>query len=486
MHDIEETGSRDARRRWLVSAVACLLLFLLAASGFQVLVGLRSTPPERPQRTRTYLVDVFRVEARSLREMVTAFGTARCDREVVVAAQVAGEIVEIHPQLRVGYRVPQRQSESTKLDLVVIDEAAYQQKVIQAQRRLDEDQADLARLAQDGVNNQRLIKKAEEDLVEFRREYERVRELRAKGVATQSDLTKATLELARYQDQVIALKNASALLPLEREKLNRRQKTHTSDLALAQIDLQHVRVRPPFAGVLGEVHVEKGQFVRPGEPLLRLVDDSVVEVPVALTLGDYSRVRAIVETGKQMPVELAVNESDPPQWTGHVVRVAPEFDELTRTARAFVVVDNREQKAPLVPGTFVHVRIEGPVLKDALVIPRHAILRESTGEDGRVFVVSEPAAEGEKTAGTVSQQTVKIGRTLQTLALIKPGALVEGDLVVLTNLDVLNEKSLVRYLVEKGQPRVRVLQDELDAQVIPLLRSPAAVPAEIKDTAGSN
>ena len=160
----------------------------------------------------------------------------------------------------------------------------------------------------------------------------------------------------------------------------------------------------------------------------------MVEVPVALTLGDYSRVRAIVETGKQMPVELAVNESDPPQWTGHVVRVAPEFDELTRTARAFVVVDNREQKAPLVPGTFVHVRIEGPVLKDALVIPRHAILRESTGEDGRVFVVSEPAAEGEKTAGTVSQQTVKIGRTLQTLALIKPGALVEGDLVVLTIL----------------------------------------------------
>lgn len=486
MQETQDTGSRDARRRWLVSVIGCLGLLLLAFSGFQVLVGLREAPPERPQRTRTYVVDVFRVEAHTLREVITAFGTARSDRQVVLAAQVAGEIVEVHPQLRVGYRVPQQQSESMKLDLVVIDEEVYQQKVIQAQRRLDEDQADLARLVQDGVNNQRLLDKAQKDLVEYRREYQRVRELRAKQVATQSDLTKVTLELARYQDQVISLKNARALLPLEREKLNRRQETHASDLVLAKLDLLHARVRPPFAGVLGEVHVEQGQYVRPGEPLLRLVDDSVVEVPVALTLGDYSRVREMVESGKRLPVELAVNESDTPLWMGHVARVAPEFDELTRTARAYVVVDNREQKSPLVPGTFVHVRIEGPVLEDVQVIPRHAILQEATGEQGRVFVVSDHAAQQAKTAGTVSERKIRIGRTLQTLAVIEPGTLAEGDLIVLTNLDVLNEKSLVRYLQEKGQSRVRVLQDELDGQSVPLLRSPGKDRESAREAAANN
>ena len=141
-----------------------------------MLASLRAKPPSRAEQKRIYQADVFRVERQPLREIMTAFGTARSDRQVVVAAQVAGEIVEAHPQLRVGLRLPPRQSEADPIDLVVIDEEAYAQKVIQAGRRLEEDDAELARLAQDKLNKQRRLI--------WNNSPDRLRALASKAVAT--------------------------------------------------------------------------------------------------------------------------------------------------------------------------------------------------------------------------------------------------------------------------------------------------------------
>ncbi|MFP6770470.1 MAG: hypothetical protein VB859_20010, partial [Planctomycetaceae bacterium] len=113
-----ETMSSHPRRRRVVSVIACAGLLITGAAGFTMLASLRAKPPSRAEQKRIYQVDVFRVERQPLREIMTAFGTARSDRQVVVAAQVAGEIVEAHPQLRVGLRLPPRQSEADPIDLV--------------------------------------------------------------------------------------------------------------------------------------------------------------------------------------------------------------------------------------------------------------------------------------------------------------------------------------------------------------------------------
>ncbi len=469
-----ETPSTHPWRRRVVSVVTCGGLLIVGAVGFTVLASLRAKPPSRAEQKRIYQVDVFHVERQPLREIMTAFGTARSDRQVVVAAQVAGEIVEVHPQLRVGLRLPPRQSEADPIDLVVIDEEAYAQKVTQAERRLGEDDAELARLVQDKANKQRQLGKARGDLAEYQKEFDRVRDLKTKGVATPSDFTKVTLELRRYEDQVILLENAGKLVPLEQEKVLRKRESHQSDLALARLDLKHARVGVPFGGVLGEVHVEKGQFVRPGEPLVRLVDDRIIEVPVSLTVSDYTRVRATIDAGRRLRVELAVNESDAPSWNGRITRVAPEVDELTRTAWAFVIVENREQKTPLVPGTFVHARIVGAELPRLPVIPRDAI---GVDENGKTFVwavttteIEDPSqvtAAASTTARMIQRRYFRIERTFQTLALVAGDTLHDDDLIVLTNLDTLGLESLVRL---SGPESHRRLAQELEDQRVQVLR----------------
>ena len=466
-------------RRTVVSVVTCSVLLAASFWGFAFLASLRSKPPSREAQKRVYQVDLYRVETQPLQRIMTAFGTARSDHQVVLAAQVSGEIVSVHPGLRVGLRIPPQQSEAQPVVLVEIDPQAFQQKVTQAERRLEEDTAELARHAQDVRNNAIVLEKAREDRAEYRKEYERVRGLKAKGVATDSDVTKASLELRRYDDQVISLENRERLLPLEEQKLLKRRAVHQADLGLTQLELKHATVEAPFSGVLGEVHVEQGQYVRAGEALVRLVDDSRIEIPVSLAARDYERVRVLLEAAAGPLVQLATEELGPATWSGRVARLAPEVDERTRTGFAFVVVENLKQSRPLVPGTFVHARISGEQLERAIVIPRDAIAVDKQGRQfvwvvtrTSVEVESGVAVEAVTEAHTIERRILVDGRgrkmkTLQTLALVDAGGLRDGELIVLTNLDVLSGESLVRV------PRledVRTLDSELAAQPVTLLR----------------
>ena len=159
-----------------------------------------------------------------------------------------------------------------------------------------------------------------------------------------------------------------------------------------------------------------------------------------------------------------------------MARLAPEVDERTRTGRAFIVVENRRQSRPLVPGTFVHARIAGEELDHAIVIPRDAIAVDADGQQF-VWVMAGQAVSVDSGAQDESAiQARKIERrrlpadkirTFQTLALVDPGVLRKGELVVLTNLDVLADESLVR--VPEGDA-VRTLDNELSDQGVTVLR----------------
>ena len=455
----EARPRRSLTIRTILSVVLSLGALLVGLAAFVGLASLKQPPAARDRIVKTYNVEVFSVEPTDLREIVSAFGTARADREVIIAAQVAGTIVETHPQLRVGQLIrAQRGSERLYGDLLVrIDPRTYAERVTQAERRIAEDEAELERLKQEQANNEVLLKQAEEDVQTYREEYDRIRGLAERGVATPNDVTKARLELQRYEAALLQRKNEQELFPLRIEQLRRRQTTTQSELQVAQLDLNRTEVRPPFDGIASEVMVEQGQYVRPGDPLVRLTQTGVVEIPVSLTLDDYARLGKRVadarETGDAPVVALAENETAEPRWKGRLVRVAPEANERTRTIWGYVIVENDAQPVPLLPGTFVNARIEGPLLENVTVVPRDAIIEE------RLFV-----ANGN---GTAERRKVNVARTLQTLAVVNSGV-EPGDQVILTNLDVIYDGAQVEVQAKRG------LRDEIRKQGVRV-----AVPAGI-------
>ena len=415
------------------------------------LASLKTQPKPIPQEERTYNVSVFDAEQSDLQQILSSFGTAHADREVVLAGQVTGEIVEIHPKLRVGQTMHAAEiridgagtARRSKGDLLLrIDPKPYRERLAQAANRIAENDATLARLRQEEINSRRILEKVTADYETFKQEYRRMEKLRDSNAVTPSQLVRALLELRQYEDTLIKRQNAQTLFPLQRNEIEKLRETHQTDLAMARLDLDHTEVRPPFSGSLSDVTAELGQYVRAGDPLARLTDVSVVEIPIPLTLKDFAKVEPSVKAGRYPKVALAENESDRPRWTGYVVRAAPEADELTRTIMVYAHVKNDEQQVPLLPGTFVHARIEGPVLKNVLAVPRDAIV------NGRLFVARNGRAE---------QRTITTTQKLRSLALVSSG-LAHGDRVILTNLDVIHDGAKINVQSHRALP------DELESQ----------------------
>lgn len=473
-------------RRWwlrlLVTVLVCLAVLFLAGSVFSWLTSFKQEPPRQDAAglSKTYSVTVYRVEPVDLQRVITAFGTALADREVIVAAEVAGQVIEAN-RLKVGRSVEapgtttSREGTTASMpgDLLVrIDPQTYQARVLQARNLLAQDAADLKRLDQEHSNNELLLETEQENLKTATEEYQSVVNLKARGVGTESAVRQAELEKARYQDAVNRLQNEIRLYESRREAIEARMDAHQSDLELAQLDLERTQVHAPFAGVISGVHVETGQFVRPGDQLVRLTDPDRVEIPLSLTLSDYLEIAALRGRGEQIRVALAENETSAPRWFSDPLgnlRQAPEADERTRTVKVYTEVDNTRQDVPLLPGTFVHARLPGPVVRDAMVIPRDALV------EGTVFVAvplspeelqqgaQSPAAPREASSAAdtwyarVERRPITAGRTLQSLVLVSEG-LQPGEWIVTTNLDVIHDGARLRV---DGSPSQRSLRDEL-------------------------
>ena len=422
---------------WLMLAL-CVVILSMGGGAFKFLESLKKAPELRPEVERILNVEVFTTEPAILREIIVGFGTVHAEQEVTYSAQVAGEIVTASPRLKIGESVTgpgieassdQSPSESRRTEgdlLLSIDPRTYQEQFVQSENAIAEVDAELATLSREDTNNQRLLAKVERDYKEAQAEHERMKELAAADSITKSQLSKSLLELQTYEESRIRMQNERDLIPARRKQLQTKRDRLETQRSLAAIDLRRTEVFPPFSGVLSDVHVEKGQYVQPGTPLFHVIQLDVVEIEIPLHPLDFASVAGLLRAGGQPRVRLAENETGQATWEGRVVRAAPRADSQTRTISVFIEVDNRELALPLLPGTFVQARIEGPELPESLVVPREAIIGNGLGH-GHVFLVTD---------GRAVERAIRISRRLEGLAFVSSG-LAASDELILTNLDVL-------------------------------------------------
>ena len=456
---------------------------------FVRLASLKQEPPRRAVAERSYNVETFVVESTAVREIITGFGSAVADRRVTVSAEVSGLVAEIHPNLEVGVRVLPPQAVgggdvpsgiAPRDELLKIDPSTYLRRIDALDRQIAQLKVQRDQLAIEQKNSERLLETQQTNLKTAQAELDSKRRVQSAGAGNASQVRAAELQVNQYEAEVVRLKNTIGLIPSRVEAAEAQIAAAEAEMESARLDVKRTTISPPFAGVLSEVSVEQGQFVRPGDKLLEITDLGRIEVPIALTQTQFALLEPLLRDGNKPIARLAENESAEPRWSGRITRVSPVADEQTRTIDVFVEVDNSEQDTPLLPGTFVHVRIVGPVTRETIAIPREVI------QQGTVYVVrkrdggnsgedADPTSNGSSdssisTASTVSgdalyearQVDIVVKRTVQAFAIIKSG-LTAGDEVVMTNLDVVHEGALLT-------PQSKVtLVDELARQRTPAL-----------------
>ena len=340
----------------------------------------RTEQSERSVVARTMAAGTIRV-----RTIVRGYGDARAARNWEAVAEVAGTVVWRHPDLDAGNIIAQ----GTRV--LQIDPTAYELAVAQAEADLAALEADAAQLAVDEANTGRLLSLEEDRLKLAETELARIRDLAERGVAAQSALDaqeRTTLQVRRGVEE---LRNAHALIPSRRARLDAQVARTRTILARAKRDLDKTDIVAPFDLRVGEVHVERHQYVTANAPLIAADDIALAEITAHIPVDSFRRLLS-GSTGSG-PMKLSASSdrfaavsaevrlvSDPSQiWTGRLVRVESALDPQARSVPAVVAVDdpyagtNPPLRLPLVPNMYVEVTLTGPEGRARVTLPDSAI-----------------------------------------------------------------------------------------------------------------
>jgi len=378
---------RSNRRQRLVAS----LVSLIAAGA---LTGALSGPPAaRAATARAAHVTVDRVRLEQAHQTLEAIGSAVARESGVVAARVAGPVVDV--RVHAGDRVE-------KNDVIaVLDESLRK--------------AELGRRDAELALQKARAKTAEVRLGLATQELERLAALR----------NTAAFPRARYQDQRQEVARYRSEIDEARATVDRAQ----SDRKVAEIELARTHIRASYPGSVLSRHTSPGAYLKPGDPVVSMVNDRAMEIEVAVPAD---RLQGL-EPGTRVPFTLA-RAPGQGRFLAAVRAVIPKEDPLTRT-RAVRLTPVASQAGRVTLAENESVVLELPVgpPRKALTVHKDAIIVRGNGR--MVFVVED---------GKALPRPVRLGEALGARFEVLDG-LQSGDLVVTRGNERLRPGQPVRY-----------------------------------------
>ncbi|MBU4233173.1 MAG: efflux RND transporter periplasmic adaptor subunit, partial [Proteobacteria bacterium] len=156
------------------------------------------------------------------------------------------------------------------------------------------------------------------------------------------------------------------------------------DISAAQIEAlertgqvkKHLTLASPANGIVTKRMVTQGMYVKAGMPLLEVADLSTVWVDADI----YQYELPWIKVGQ--PVTMSLDYLPGETFQGKIDYIYPYLKEATRTAMVRLRFPNPGLK--LKPEMFAQVKIESPVVHNAVVVPADAVI--DTGLKQNVFI----------------------------------------------------------------------------------------------------
>jgi len=228
-------------------------------------------------------------------------------------------------------------------------------------------------------------------VVEASRAFQRVESLHAQNAASQQ-----------------ALEQASAALEVSKASL----RVAEAQLTKAEEQAGYTVIRAPYGGIVTQRHVEQGESVSPGQPLISGFLPDLLRVSVEVP----QRMIATVREHRSARVHLPAEDVGSLKVEG--ISIFPYASPGTGTTRVRLALPYGVDE--LSPGMLVKVTFAAGE-RSVLVIPAHAIVHRS--EVIGVYVRSED--------GTINLRRIRPGRNLHSGAVVVLAGLDEGEQVAL-------------------------------------------------------
>lgn len=344
-------------------ALVLSLTLLWGVSG----CGRESKKPQAVKPMAT-VVTVGQITARRVENVLNQVGTLSSPEMVTIRAEVAAPVEEI---------LFQQGAEVKKGQLLV--------------------KLDSAKVRADMRNLEQRIKQLEIRLAHQKRNMERNRPLVKDKLVSQM----------KYDDLETEIALAQAALAQAR-----------ADMARQKEMLDDAEIRAPFAGMVGSRDLSVGDYLKIGEPVVRVVNLDPLEmeflVPERFKAGVF----------KDQQVSIATVAYPGREFVGKVFFISPVVDSKTRSFKVKARVDN--PKHLLNPGMFGRLKLTVEVRENAVCTPWSSIIQ--TENETYIFLVENGRAKKVPVAlGQIGNKWAEI-----IIPPLKPGTgvILEGKFMV--------------------------------------------------------
>ncbi len=386
MNSMEENRPK---KHVMIRIGICALILVSGWAGMNGLASLKEPPAEAKTEERPIKVKTTTAQPRDYPVIISGYGEARALTVVTVAPEVSGRVVFTHPNLKAGQIIPAGDI------LFRVDPSNYEAGLQEAGAGVTQWQATVARLKKQSAIDSQRLKTLERSAQLAKSEFERIKRLfEADRVGTRSGIDQAERAYNSALDQADQISQAVSLYPLQIREAESSLASTRARLSVAETNLSRCAITSPFNARIQSVTVETGQFVSPGQNVLTLVDDTVLEIQVSLDSRDarhwlqfepVSDRQPTAWFGNLKPVECTIRWTEDKTgtgWNGMLNRVV-KFDQQTRTLTVAVRVNaqsamGRDHRSlPLVEGMFCTVDIPGWTMRDVYRLPRQAVTFEN-------------------------------------------------------------------------------------------------------------
>jgi multidrug efflux pump subunit AcrA (membrane-fusion protein) len=276
-------------------------------------------------------------------------------REIQVAAEVGGKIIQKNPACRAGNFV------AAETVLFVVEQDDYQLELQRARQQLRQVEAELKEVGVEMENVNSLMQFADEELRLNEQDLARMESSGRPDAFSTSEMDQTRKAIVASKNARESLRNQLKTLQAREERLQVAKDLAAITLDKAELDVQRTTVTAPVDGVIVQDLVEEESYVQKGTTLFVIEDTSSVEVRCSLQMEDLywlwyqepmvsdggdARQSAyqVPRTPVTVSYQMAGRSDLEYTWQGVLMRYdGIGVDERTRTIPCRIVVDQPRQ-----------------------------------------------------------------------------------------------------------------------------------------------
>jgi len=336
-------------------------------------------------------------------------------------AQLAGEVIWKHPNLKEGATFP------AGTQLLKIDPKDYKNAITRATAALTAAEASLAEHLSRAESLRQSLAIGSSSLGIAESEFKRNQGLAASGHISNTQLENIQRNMLAQRQSVQNLQTQVTVLPSQQAAIVAKLADARATLAHAEDNLSRTTMAIPIHGRITHLNTDVGQFVPMGFSTLTAEGIDNLEVKLELPFDQLlAHFPAHMNSPESMPLEgqqLATRLRydtifGSQEWQGTVQRIDSGLIAASRSARLYIAINPSSAPLPAL-NLYVEAMVTGPPLLEQIVVPRQAI------HNGRVFIADHQ--------NKLQFREVHVAFHMEDLSVIDSG-LKPGELLILTDL----------------------------------------------------